>query len=432
LILCAWLSHAQASSAPLDLAPKASRPHPRTLDLNVLSGGVERRSILRNVAMERPRSPLPIEPAAFLSSGNGSSPISVQQAVFRIEEDILRYAIAGVALGDQDLIGAARERVLKLAEWAPRGVTGFFSSDFAGMSVTWTLALAYDWLFNHLNKEEKGKLLLALRPRVEDILSPPVKGLPTGWAGLDWGRKLDRWPYDSHGAVTIARLAVICTILAGEDALYDKCAREIVPRYLARPIPWGGTNGGYANGTAYAQWDVLYTHFIVWHLLKNSLGVNLWQIEWAKGYLNYLAYFLPPGTPSGLFGSETEKRNSNVWATQAKAYAAARSSPLADWYARQQFGESVTHLALLLAPPRDLGQVPGHVPLGTPHAILLSDIGWAAMHSDLGDRSRTSMYFKSSPYGSYNHSHADQNSFVIHDSFGPIVGVLAARHVAGL
>jgi hypothetical protein len=27
---------------------------------------------------------------------------------------------------------------------------------------------------------------------------------------------------------------------------------------------------------------------------------------------------------------------------------------------------------------------------------------------------RTSVYFKSSPYGSYNHSHADQNSFVVH------------------
>jgi hypothetical protein len=36
------------------------------------------------------------------------------------------------------------------------------------------------------------------------------------------------------------------------------------------------------------------------------------------------------------------------------------------------------------------------------------------MHSDLADPGRTSVYFKSSPYGSYNHSHADQNSFVIH------------------
>jgi hypothetical protein len=37
------------------------------------------------------------------------------------------------------------------------------------------------------------------------------------------------------------------------------------------------------------------------------------------------------------------------------------------------------------------------------------------MHSDLASPTRTSVYFKSSPppYGSFNHSHADQNSFVV-------------------
>ncbi|MDP1679983.1 MAG: heparinase II/III family protein, partial [Candidatus Nitrotoga sp.] len=53
------------------------------------------------------------------------------------------------------------------------------------------------------------------------------------------------------------------------------------------------------------------------------------------------------------------------------------------------------------------------LPSGTPHGILIPSIGWTAMHSDLGKLSRTSVYFKSSPYGSYSHSHADQNSFVI-------------------
>jgi hypothetical protein len=35
------------------------------------------------------------------------------------------------------------------------------------------------------------------------------------------------------------------------------------------------------------------------------------------------------------------------------------------------------------------------------------------MHSSLSDPNRLSVFFKSSPYGSYNHSHADQNSFVV-------------------
>lgn len=340
----------------------------------------------------------------------------VQSTAFGEEDRVLHLALAGLALNDEALIAAAKQRALNLASWAPRGATGYFYHDQAGRSVAWTLALAYDWLHERWSVEEKRKLLAAIKPRVEDMLSPPVKDLPSGWAGLDWGRKLNRWPHDSHGAVTLARLAAICTVLAGEDEFFSRCAKEVVPRYLTRPIPWGGLDGGYANGTLYAQWDVLFTHFVVWHLLKNALSVDLWQGDWAKGYINFMSYFLPPGSPAGQFGDGAEQRHVGVWATQAKAYAAALPSPLADWYARNQFGEQALHLSLLLPPPRDWSAVAGALPTGTPQAVHLADIGWVAMHSDLGDRARTSVYFKSSPYGSYNHSHADQNSFVIHTS----------------
>ena len=52
-----------------------------------------------------------------------------------------------------------------------------------------------------------------------------------------------------------------------------------------------------------------------------------------------------------------------------------------------------------------------HVAL--PDTAVFPSIGWVAMHSDLDDRDRYSILFKSSPYGSFNHSHADQNSFII-------------------
>lgn len=53
------------------------------------------------------------------------------------------------------------------------------------------------------------------------------------------------------------------------------------------------------------------------------------------------------------------------------------------------------------------------LPATQPNGAWFPSIGWAAMHSTLGDRLRTSVHFKSSPYGSVNHSHADQNSFVL-------------------
>lgn len=402
-----------------DIKMLAARPHPRTLDVQELQAN---RALLDTLQKTKPvdiAHPSIVEPGATLPADKGERSQhfrEIQSAAFREEEGVLHLALSALVLQDETLATAARQRALHLAGWSPKGATGFFFHDQAGRTVAWTLALAFDWMNKHWSVEEKRILLAAIKPRVEDMLSPPVKGQPSGWAGLDWGRQLDSWPYDSHGAVTLARLTVICTVLAGEDELFDRCAKEIVPRYLAQPIPWGGSEGGYANGTSYAQWDVLFTHFVVWHLLKNALSVDLWKTEWARGYLNFMTYFLPPGAPSGLFGDGAEQRHAGVWATQAKAYAAARPAPLAGWYARNQFGEDVASLPLLLAGHRDWSLLPGQFPPDIPHAVQLADIGWVAMHSDLGDRARTSVYFKSSPYGSYNHSHADQNSFVIHAS----------------
>ena len=68
-------------------------------------------------------------------------------------------------------------------------------------------------------------------------------------------------------------------------------------------------------------------------------------------------------------------------------------------------------VAILSVLPSDLEP---HSPAGLPQAKLLKDIGWAAMHSDLGNAENDVWaLFKSSPYGSFSHSHADQNSFQV-------------------
>jgi hypothetical protein len=40
-------------------------------------------------------------------------------------------------------------------------------------------------------------------------------------------------------------------------------------------------------------------------------------------------------------------------------------------------------------------------------------IGWVAIHRDIGSKGDASFYFKSSPYGSFNHSHGDQNGLLL-------------------
>jgi hypothetical protein len=355
--------------------------------------------------------PLPAEPETWSTGRNGG--LTIQKSVFDEEDKILQAALAWLAIGDRQALDDAKRRVLNLADWNPRGVTGFASHDQAGRSITWTLALAYDWLYPEWSEAERTRLAAVIGARLRDIMGK-------GAYGLDDGRKLDRNPYDSHGAVALARVAAICTVMAGVAPEFDACFRRAVPRYLRRPVPWGGDDGGYANGTTYGQWDTAFTHLIAWDILRHGIGVDLAKTPWAQGYGSFIAFFLPPGTPTGMFGDGAEKNWRGVWATQARAYAARVPSPLADWYARQQFGEDESSLQLLLAPYRDWGSIPAQLPADTPNAIRMPSIGWVAMHSNLADRGRTSVYFKSSPYGSFNHSHADQNSFVINSRGQPL------------
>jgi hypothetical protein len=126
-----------------------------------------------------------------------------------------------------------------------------------------------------------------------------------------------------------------------------------------------------------------------------------------------MAYLIPPGTPAGLFGDGQELNLQELWARVGKAYAAFAPSPLARWYAREMKGEDVSRLEILMAPKTESGG--DTLPANIENAAFFPSIGWVAMHSSLADPLRTSVYFKSSPYGSYNHSHGDQNSFVVND-----------------
>jgi len=404
------------------LAYARSKNHPRSIGLSALRAKAASDPDIERALLQQIRTwsvePLPAEPTVWpdqLPPGQerDAQMQTIQNLAFGEESKVLPAALAWLATGSTQALNEAKRRALNLARWNTQGATGYRAHDQAGRSIAWTLALAYDWLYPELGEAGRARLAAAIGDRLGDIMG-------RGPFGLDDGRRIDVFPYDSHGAVTLARVSAICAVMAGVAPQFDRCFRNTVPRYLKRPVPWGRDDGGYANGTAYGQWDTTYTHLVVWGLLRESLGVDLTKTPWAQGYGKFIAYFLPPGAPTGMFGDGAEKGERSVWATQAKAYAATVPSPLTDWYARQQFGEDETSLPLLLAPYRDWSKTPTRIPADTSNAILIPSIGWVAMHSDLADRGRTSVYFKSSPYGSFSHSHADQNSFVINAQGQPL------------
>jgi len=344
-------------------------------------------------ALPKPVSPPPTSPA----KGHYHAEVHAECA------RTLNAAFAWIAAGQEEQLVDALRRARNLASWDPRGSTAYANGDEAAREIAWTLTLVYDWLSPRLDTARRSELLAALRIRVGDIYDDII------------GRRarVAVNPFDSHGNHTLTYLAAISVLLAGDLAEAQSWLRDALPLAIHWTSPWGGEDGGFANGTAYAQWDT-GDKLVAWYVLRRAVGVDMARKAWVRNYARFLAYFVPPGAPAGAFGDGAEQALTEARARFGKGYASFAPSPLAGWYAAQLEGEDPARLELLLAPspePRRSAHV--DVPANTPDAALFASIGWVAIHSRLADPARVSVYFKSSPYGSFNHSHADQNSFVI-------------------
>jgi len=384
----------------------ATKPHPRALpDPTTGQAMIDQRQTGLGLLYSRVDSllaaPVQPEPAPTLLK----STISAQtQAECRLALDA---ALAWLASRKDDYFADALRRALNLASWDPRGATSYANVDEASRLIAGTLTVAYDWLFPRLDATQKNQLLAPILARGVDMYNDVIGSRA----------RVAIHPYDSHGNVTLTYLAVMTALLAGDIPEAQSGLRDTLPLALNWTSPWGGEDGGFGNGTAYATWttgDLL----VPWYILRWTVGVDLAQKAWMRNYANFLAYSIPPGTPAGVFGDGAEQALTESWAGFGKAYTLFAPSALGRWYAAQLNGEDPSSLQMLLAPPADSS--PAAFPVGTPNSALFPSIGWVAMHSDLSNPARTAVYFKSSFFGSFNHSHADQNSFVVNAGGQPL------------
>jgi hypothetical protein len=135
-----------------------------------------------------------------------------------------------------------------------------------------------------------------------------------------------------------------------------------------------------------------------------------------------MLYTWPPGSAPDGFGDGCERRQFTPLSRLAFVDVLGKrfNDPYAGWYIR----ESLKPLPTTLQADSSLrwhrlrtgddSHTPARTSFDLPQARLFSDIGLVAMHTDLTKPSNNLMLaFRSSPFGSYNHAHADQNSFNI-------------------
>jgi hypothetical protein len=380
-----------------------AKPHPRGLpDQATLAQMASQRpagvASLRAEVDNRIRAQLIPMPA----SGQSKDQWEVIDEVKRTVNALSAYVLTK----DQKYYEESLRRLRLMASWDPNGPTAYTRQhmDKAARALTFALVLGYDWLHPKLSDGDRHQLRSVIRTRLGHIHGDVI-GMRS---------RIAKHPRDSHGQLAATMLGMMSALMVGDIPEAESWMEKSLPLAASLTSPWGGEESGFSNGSAYGIWGTgeLQPY---WYVMRWATGVDFAQKAWVRNYGRFLAYFNPPGTPARLFGDGHEQAMlAEQSARFGKGYANFAPNPLNRWYASRLAGEAQLRLEYILSPPADF-HGPQPLPAGTPNALHLQSIGWVAMHSDLADEKRVSVYFKSSPppHGAFNHSHADQNSFVI-------------------
>lgn len=354
----------------------------------------------------------PLVAAAVVTPAKAAQDNNVRDQIGLATRQLEAASLLYVLTADPVYLNEAMLRGDQLCTLNVNGATSYANQDQATRQITVALMKAFDFLRADIDRldAQQGKTrrktwLNTVKARMVDIYADLARE----------NFRLDQAPFDSHGSTLLAYVSVAAVLAVGEPELNTEAQTWFQGAYRAYAnwvSVWSGPEGGFADGTAYGQYTVDY-YLQLWQPLAQATNVRLFDKPWAKGFAKFLMYFQPPGAPGHVFG---DWHDDLTQPTLMKAFASRFATPQSAWYVKRLSGSAENPLTLLTAEyPLPVSTVATEaIP---PNSASFPSIGWAAMHSDINNPSRTSVYFKSSPYGSYNHSHSDQNSIVI-DSGG--------------
>ncbi|MBT7759857.1 MAG: DUF4962 domain-containing protein [Rhodospirillaceae bacterium] len=356
--------------------------------------------------LKRPMSAEPVQ-ATFQVANNYEKQrlgLNIARTVYRDAGAARAAAYVWIVTEEKRYLDAAMDRGRNLAAWDPKGSTGRRSQGSISREIALTLAIVLDLTYEQWSDGERALIETAITIRVRNLFNHYI---------LADRLSLAEMPYNSHGFRHAGAIAAIASLLAGSIPDARHWFLTTFPVYLAMNNPWGGDDGGFANGLNYAGWNLM-AQLRQGDILEHATGLALRHTARLREAGQYLRFFAPPGTPDNLFGDGHERDVKRLWRQLANAYARRLPRPYYRRYASDWGAATATPDNIFAALPRDAIMPDGGEAVPSPHAAHFPSIGWTAMHSDLTDPNRTSVYFLASPYGSLNHSHAAQNSFVIH------------------
>ncbi len=294
-----------------------------------------------------------------------------------------------------------------IATWNPKGMTSHKANDQVNREIMYKCAMAYDWLYHDLSADDRKAITDMLKTRW-DIMG-------------DFADKITKNPLDSHGWTILGYQGIVSYALCDDVPWAREKFQEILPLYTAVLPPWSTQDGGWSQGTGYWKHGTNSNKEFI-DVIQLSGLVSLYDKAWLQNEPIWLLYTNAVGS-YGSFGDEGNtyvvETNPNTRQSMARHMFFNQSS-LAARLANDQGGQNKSYLYnYYTAPAEDMEEDKNLI---YPRGHHMQDLDWAIMSSDLADPGRVQFTFKSSSYGSYNHSHSDQNAFII-QAFGENLAV---------
>lgn len=312
---------------------------------------------------------------------------------------------AGRFTGNTAYDDAGMARVVSLAVWSPDGATSEINQDQANREIYLALAMGLDLFQNKLTSVQRLAIVTTLKNRLNQVMSK--------YSGFD------RNPYDSHmmTATTYTTEALMYAVGTPEFPEAKDLLIKSWDTYATMLGCWGSTyDGGFSNGDAYG-WYAMTTLARMVAAVKLISQVDLTKLPAVGNFGDNQIALTPAGkTLFGNFGDgiETNRNYLDYSYAEFRLYASVTGKPEHEWYWRVD--PKNISIATALQPMHYLllGIRTPVAPAVTPvlkNSWLFEDAGVVAMHSQTTDPLRSSLFFRSSRFGSYNHSHADNNAF---------------------
>ncbi|HSC81618.1 MAG TPA: heparinase II/III family protein [Chitinolyticbacter sp.] len=279
----------------------------------------------------------------------------------------------------------------------------------------WIAVLLYD----SIQTELEQKVKVDLRKRINESYA-----LLEG-AVLAPSRPLERNPHEGLLVVSFYVLAASAAIMAEPDGSgnpnefnKDRFAK-VVPMLYAFFPSFLRDDGGWGNGGGYAINHVINTYPRL-DALRYATGANPYHLQPLYRSALYHLYTRPPGAPTvGPFGDMSENFHPKGeygylafwWGTRIPSFESRWTANKTLW----PNAHSKNATTLLSPSLTETTTDPQR------NSAIFPSVGQAAIHSSLASDQRTSIHFRSGPYGSFNHNHADQNSFTIIANGTPVL-----------